>query len=208
MSTPELLPRKQPRQARATAMVDIILLAATRVLTTESLAGFNTNRVADVAGVSIGSLYQYFPNKAALVAALIERDQSALADALELCAQKGRDRSLKTQLGSLVDIAIAHQFGNPVYAAALDHEEKRLPLDAVLGTAQQRMVAALQNVLQGHSSLLSKALTPHAAMDCLILTKALVESHTSPARAALASLKARVLQALEGYLLHDNSIVI
>ena len=59
--------------------MEAILAAAARVLARESLAGFNTNRVAEVAGVSVGSLYQYFPNKAALVAALIEREQARYA---------------------------------------------------------------------------------------------------------------------------------
>ena len=51
-------PRKAPRQPRSAATVAAILQAATRVLSRESLAGFNTNRVAEVAGVSVGSLYQ------------------------------------------------------------------------------------------------------------------------------------------------------
>jgi AcrR family transcriptional regulator len=66
-------PRKKPSQARAADTVEMILTAAARVLATHSLAGFNTNRVAALAGVSVGSLYQYFPNKDALVAVLIAR---------------------------------------------------------------------------------------------------------------------------------------
>ncbi|MFN5165613.1 MAG: TetR/AcrR family transcriptional regulator, partial [Pseudomonadota bacterium] len=77
----ELRPRKSPRQVRSADTVETILAAAARVLERESLAGFNTNRVAAVAGVSVGSLYQYFPNKSALIAALIDRQQTALADA-------------------------------------------------------------------------------------------------------------------------------
>ena len=73
--------RKTPRQLRSLATVAIILQAAARVLSRQSLAGFNTNRVAEVAGVSVGSLYQYFPNKAALVTALIDRSQTGPAEA-------------------------------------------------------------------------------------------------------------------------------
>jgi AcrR family transcriptional regulator len=66
-------PRKRPRQARSKATVDTLLAASARVLVKRGFDGFTTNEVAEAAGVSIGSLYQYFPNKEALVAALIER---------------------------------------------------------------------------------------------------------------------------------------
>lgn len=66
-------PRKRPRQARSKATVDSILSASAQVLVRYGFDGMTTNMVADKAGVSIGSLYQYFPNKEAIVGALIER---------------------------------------------------------------------------------------------------------------------------------------
>jgi AcrR family transcriptional regulator len=66
-------PRKRPRQDRSRVTVDLILEATARVLLKHGFDGLTTNAVAEAAGVSIGSLYQYFPNKEALVAALIER---------------------------------------------------------------------------------------------------------------------------------------
>ncbi len=65
-------PRKRPRQTRSKATVDSILEATARVLVASGFDGLTTNAVAEQAGVSIGSLYQYFPNKEALVAAMIE----------------------------------------------------------------------------------------------------------------------------------------
>ena len=65
--------RKTPRQERARATVDAILMAAAHILKNEGSGHLTTNRIAEVAGVSIGSLYQYFPNKVAVVAALRER---------------------------------------------------------------------------------------------------------------------------------------
>jgi AcrR family transcriptional regulator len=65
-------PRKRPRQARSRATVDAILAATARVLVKRGYDDLTTNAVATAAGVSIGSLYQYFPNKTALIAALIE----------------------------------------------------------------------------------------------------------------------------------------
>jgi AcrR family transcriptional regulator len=70
---PRTTPRKQPRQQRSQATVEVILDATARVLCTIGYDRASTNRVALAAGVSVGSLYQYFPSKEALVAALVER---------------------------------------------------------------------------------------------------------------------------------------
>ena len=75
-------PRKRPRQARSKATVDTILEATTRVLVKQGFDGLSTNAVAGAAGVSIGSLYQYFPNKEALVLALIERHMEEMNTAI------------------------------------------------------------------------------------------------------------------------------
>lgn len=64
---PQISSRKQPQQARSTELVAAILEAATQVLAKEGAQRFTTARVAEKAGVSIGSVYQYFPNKAAIL---------------------------------------------------------------------------------------------------------------------------------------------
>ncbi len=68
-----LSPRKKPLQRRSQEMVDVILEAATRVFIEEGYEGASTNKIARRAGVSVGSLYQYFPNKEAVTAALFDR---------------------------------------------------------------------------------------------------------------------------------------
>lgn len=64
---PQVSSRKQPQQARSTELVAAILEAATQVLAKEGAQRFTTARVAERAGVSVGSVYQYFPNKAAIL---------------------------------------------------------------------------------------------------------------------------------------------
>lgn len=59
--------RKQPKQSRSNELVAVILQAAVQVLASEGASRFTTARVAEKAGVSVGSLYQYFPNKAAIL---------------------------------------------------------------------------------------------------------------------------------------------
>ena len=65
--------RKAPRQQRSRVTVDVIVEAATRVLARRGWARFTTNEIAAVAGVSVGSLYQYFPNKLAIAEAIRQR---------------------------------------------------------------------------------------------------------------------------------------
>ncbi|MGU3521793.1 TetR family transcriptional regulator [Enterobacteriaceae bacterium C23F] len=65
--TPRISTRKEPKQIRSASVVAAILQAATQVLAREGANRFTTARVAERAGISIGSLYQYFPNKAAIL---------------------------------------------------------------------------------------------------------------------------------------------
>jgi len=65
--------RKKPKQHRSKVTVDALLEATTHILLKGGVEALTTNHVAEMAGVSIGSLYQYFPNKASLIAALIEQ---------------------------------------------------------------------------------------------------------------------------------------
>jgi AcrR family transcriptional regulator len=68
-----IIPRKLPTQDRSKQLVDSLLSATAKILVRLGYEGLTTNRVAEEAGVSVGSLYQYFPNKESLIAALIQR---------------------------------------------------------------------------------------------------------------------------------------
>jgi AcrR family transcriptional regulator len=80
---PTTNPRRRPRQARAQATVEAIVKATSHVLVDEGYDRASTNRIAHAAGVSIGSLYQYFPSKEALVAALVENHVLHMRTALD-----------------------------------------------------------------------------------------------------------------------------
>lgn len=77
-----VLRRVTPRQARARASVEAILEAAAQILEAGGEAAFNTNAVAERAGVSIGAVYRYFPDKRAILVALAEREQGKIDDVM------------------------------------------------------------------------------------------------------------------------------
>ncbi|WP_394766736.1 TetR/AcrR family transcriptional regulator [uncultured Paludibaculum sp.] len=77
-------PRKSPVQARSAASVDAILEATIQVLLQVGKERLTTTKVADRAGVSVGTLYQYFPNKSALLQAVLRRHLTEITEAVEL----------------------------------------------------------------------------------------------------------------------------
>lgn len=78
-----LQPRRQPKQDRSRATVEAVLDAVTRVLARSGMAAVTTNRIAEMAGVSIGSVYQYFPDKQAIFDALHERHVERIGRRIE-----------------------------------------------------------------------------------------------------------------------------
>ena len=76
--------RKVPRQSRSRYVVDLILDTTSQILLQEGYSKVTTNRIAEVAGISIGSLYQYFPNKGAIVKALALRHSQKMSEVLRV----------------------------------------------------------------------------------------------------------------------------
>ena len=99
-------PRKQPKQARARETVEAILTATARILVRDGFEQASTNRIADEAGVSVGSLYQYFPNKQALVAALMERHIRQMYAVLEREMTRVVSLPLRRAVRALVDLML------------------------------------------------------------------------------------------------------
>lgn len=183
--------------------MEVILEAAARVLAKESLTGFNTNRVAEVAGISIGSLYQYFPNKAALTAALIERTQNELMDRIGAITRRSVS-SLHVHVALLVAGGIDHQFGQSSLAAALDHEELRLKQDPAMANlllrSKAKLIALIMDMLTQHEDELKVPVAESTATDVLVIAKSLIEAQAEQSAQPSPDLAARVERAVLGYL--------
>ena len=139
-------PRKRPRQERSKVTVDTILAATARVLVKKGFDGLTTNAVADAAGVSIGSLYQYFPSKEALVAALIEQHieemNSEILTELTRVAQLPMSQAVR----AVIELTIKAHAVNPELHKILTEQVPRVGRLARLIEADnisRRMVAGI-----------------------------------------------------------------
>ena len=97
-----LEPRKSPVQARSAASVDAILEATIQVLLNVGKERLTTTRVAARAGVSVGTLYQYFPNKSALLQAALKRHLAEVTDAIERVCKEQKGRTLRQMVTALI----------------------------------------------------------------------------------------------------------
>ena len=136
-------PRKQPRQARARHTVEAIIKASARILEEQGHGGFTTNGVAELAGVSVGTLYQYFPDKNALLGALIGRETACLVEEAEAASLMETEHEA---LDTLAQAAVRHQVRRPRLARLLDLEEARLPSDAATRLVRSRFTAILVEI--------------------------------------------------------------
>ncbi|MDX2009524.1 MAG: TetR/AcrR family transcriptional regulator [Myxococcaceae bacterium] len=119
---PKTSPRKEARQARSRATVEYLLAATARVLVREGYDRASTNRIAEVAGVNIASLYQYFPSKEALVARVFERYLARLDEALSNCLARIADAPLWPGLEALLRTFFSvHDEDPALHRALLTH---------------------------------------------------------------------------------------
>jgi AcrR family transcriptional regulator len=191
-----LKPRRAPSQPRSERMVATLLEAAAQVLETRGLEGFNTNAVAQRAGVSIGSLYQYFPGKDALTIALLARENERFyQDALAALDQADGPRALN----HLIAVAVQQQFARPRLARLLDVEESRPDLQpAISGKGSMRTL--LMQIL-AREGLPPQPDPDLAARDLLAIVRGLVDTAGEREEADTSGLIHRVTAAVMGYLL-------
>ena len=107
---PPTKPRKNASQERSRATVDALVEATARILVKEGFEKASTNRIAEIAGVSVGSLYQYFPSKEALVAAVIDRHNEEIMGIVRSALIEVADMPIDKAVRKLVTVAIeAHR---------------------------------------------------------------------------------------------------
>ncbi len=140
-------PRKLPQQDRSRMTVEAILEATTRILTEEGYDKANTNRIAERAGISIGSLYQYFPNKESLMAALMDQHSNEIAALVESKLQYLFDVPPEIAIPELIRAVIAAHAINPCLHQVLSEEIPKSERPQPMQTADERIAELLQAYL-------------------------------------------------------------
>jgi AcrR family transcriptional regulator len=148
-----LAPRKQPRQARARVTRDAILVGAERLLGREGPEALTTNRIADEAGVSVGSVYQYFPNKQAIIAALVDVYVSRFFEFFAAALEASHDLPLETVGDTLARGLLELYRANVRAHLPLYKQISMLDLERVLQRQLARYVGVVRGFLVGRRDI-------------------------------------------------------
>lgn len=192
--------RKLPKQARSAAMVEAILEAAARILEEGGLADLNTNRIAERAGVSVGSLYQYFPAKDAIVAELIRREHADLLAALQATAARTEGAPIGTAVRALVRVGVQQQMRRPALSRALDYLEPLLSPQAEGEAVDAAIRALITAVLRSGAPRLRGRALATAAADLAALSRGMIDAAGRRGDTAGNALVERATRAVLGYL--------
>ncbi len=179
--------RRQPQQRRAQETVDVVLQGAVRVLGREGVDSVTTNRIADAAGVSIGSLYQYFKDKQAIFEALHERHAQRVRAVLERTLEARRDAPVESLVLGLLDALIDEHAAEP----------KELHLLLAERPAEEfGLRDALKLILDSRSCSRGTRFVIPGLLDTLVHEAVLAR----PRGLSLEAAKAEASRAIRGYL--------
>jgi AcrR family transcriptional regulator len=191
--------RREPKQLRARQTVEVTLDAVVRVIKRHGIGAVTTNRIAEAAGVSIGSVYQYFPDKGAIFLALHERHVDEVSRLVE--------STLVTHAGASLEVLVRALLDALVDAHAHDPELYELLLTVPRRTDGARDFAVrLRGALQLAIGARARALTPHELDRVLFVVTNMIDSlsHAAvlrrPPRLSLAAAKEEGVRAIVAYL--------
>lgn len=170
-------PRKNATQERSRATVDVLVDATARILVREGYDKASTNHIADVAGVSIGSLYQYFPSKEALVAAVIDRHNREIMQVVRGALTEIRSQPIESAVRRVVGAAIdAHRVDPELHRVLAEQIPRTGRLENVEASNREAF-ALFRAYLEAHSDELRSIDIGLAAFVCATSIEAL--THTA-----------------------------
>jgi AcrR family transcriptional regulator len=146
----EIAPRKSPQQQRSLVTVDALMTAAAQVLVRDGYERATTGLIAAQAGVSIGTLYQYYPNKDAIFVELLRRELDAVAAAMIAASSDGAAGGLREHVRAAVSALLATKSRNPKLHRALKAELGRLDGDRMVQGLNRRALEITEMALRLH----------------------------------------------------------
>ena len=141
-------PRKKPIQERSKATVEAILEGTIRVLLREGFDTLTTTRVAEVAGVGVGTLYQYFPAKESLLFALLEREMSTLEAEILASLAASEGESIEARITATIDALVRNKRAHADLGVLLQAHLPRFDGLKVVRVTVKRIVSALAGMIR------------------------------------------------------------
>src|SRR3954468_2330379 len=145
------VPRKAPKQQRSKETVDVILAATARVLVKEGFDRASTNRIADAAGVSIGSLYQYYPSKEALVAALVEEHTAKMTEEITGALAEVAHLPLASAVREMIELMLRAHAVEPALHKVLAEQVPRTGRLEHMHDVERKMMELVRAYLELHA---------------------------------------------------------
>jgi AcrR family transcriptional regulator len=173
-------PRKHASQERSRATVDALIEATARILVREGYDKASTNRIAEEAGVSVGSLYQYYPGKEALVAAVIDRHNQEIMQVVRGALAEVASQPIEKAVRRLVAVAIEAHRVDPKLHRVLTEQIPRTGRLENVEAFNREAYALVRAYLEGHSDGLRVVDLALAAFVCVTSIEAL--THTAVLR--------------------------
>ncbi|MCA9675872.1 MAG: TetR/AcrR family transcriptional regulator [Kofleriaceae bacterium] len=192
--------RKQPSQQRSRDTVEAILTAAARVLVQHGYDGASTNRIAEVAGVSVGSLYQYFPAKEAIVTALIDRHSAAMWAAFVAETEEVGARPLAEAVPRVIDALWAAHGVEPRLHRVLHEQVPRIGRKDHMREINRRATEVVRGFLDGHAAEIRVRDLDAAAFVVVEAVEALIHASLHVAAAARDPLRHEACALVLRYL--------
>ena len=197
-------PRKKASQERSRATVDALVEATARILVREGFDRASTNRIAEVAGVSVGSLYQYFPSKEALVAAVIERHQQETMQVVRGELAEAANQPIVQGVRTLVAVAVKAHRIDPRLHRVLAEQIPRVGRLEKVETFDRENYALFRAYLESHRDEIRATDLELAAFVCVTSIEALTHTavlhHKIVSDEAMEALVDEATRLVVGYL--------
>ena len=199
--------RKTPIQARSAVTVEAISEATIQVLLTHGAERFTTTRVAARAGVSVGTLHQYYPNKQALLFAVLESHMNHVAETVEVACENARHKPLAEMIREMVEAFVDAKMERADISGALYRVSANIGGPALIKRISERLRKAVEAMLQTAPD--AKLPPDKFAIDTMLAAMAgamrsLLEAGPSPG--AVRKLREQLVLLCQSYMMAATSV--
>ena len=190
-----------PQQRRSRVTIDAIFEAAIQVLIANGLESVTTAQIAERAGVSVGTLYQYFPNKNALLAAVVQRHVGEVVDATIQACRSAHGRRVRDMCASMMSAFVDAKTRRPEVSRALYLPSAAVNADGIVRQESARFAEAVRQMLltARDASFPQAHVVSRMLVGCIVApTRVVIEADGG--RAEFETLKRHLTALTTGYL--------